>query len=247
MEKNEYKVLTGLDLALMEFPEEGFCIQDILPKGLVILSSETIAPARSLAMDMCMRIVKGEKLWKMDTRQGSVLYMIHQHTLATVRNLITDMTVRIPDGLYVGVMEESSLELARIGIKTFVKEYSNPTMVVIELNAPVEQYEDAVYVSGDLVPYFMDLKEIALVHGIAIMVILCSDSFPVAHGKKTDDAEMVCITEKADGHIDMCILDAEDREAILRVDNPPRSPRLWSIEFHTKEQRWVEENASDHP
>lgn len=56
---------------------------------------------------------------------------------------------------------------------------------------------------------------------------------------------MVCITNKADGHIDMCILDAEDREAILRVDTPPMAPRLWSIEFDTKQQRWVEENASD--
>ena len=56
--------------------------------------------------------------------------MIHQHTLATIRNLITDMTVRIPDDLYVGVMEESSLELALIGIKTFVQDHSNAAMVV---------------------------------------------------------------------------------------------------------------------
>ena len=98
MRNDDYKMLSGLDLVMMEFPEEQFIIQDIVPKGLVILSSEMAAPARSLAMDMCLRVVTGEKLWKMDARHGAVLYMIHQHTLATVRNLITDMTVRIPDG-----------------------------------------------------------------------------------------------------------------------------------------------------
>ena len=238
-------MLSGLDLVMMEFPEEQFIIQDIVPKGLVILSSEMAAPARSLAMDMCLRVVTGEKLWKMDTRQGAVLYMIHHHTLATVRNLITDMTVRIPDGLYVGVMEESSLELALIGIKTFVQDHSNAAMVVIELNAPVEQYEDAVYVSGELERYFRALKDEALKYGMAIAVILCSEYYPVSHSK-TQDEDKVCITDKADGHIDMCILDAEDREAILRVVTPPMAPRLWSIGFDTKRRRWEEENAGDH-
>ena len=244
MRNDDYKMLSGLDLVMMEFPEEQFIIQDIVPKGLVILSSEMAATARSLAMDMCLRVVTGEKLWKMDTRQGAVLYMIHQHTLATVRNLITDMTVRIPDGLYVGVMEESSLELALIGIKTFVQDHRNPAMVVIELNAPVEQYEDAVYVSGELERYFRALKDEALKHGMAVVVILCSEYYPAAHSKSQNE-DVVCITDKADGHIDMCILDAEDREAILRVDTPPMDPRLWSIEFDTKQRRWVEENASD--
>ena len=47
MKNNDYLELSGLDLAMMEFPKEQFCIQDILPKGLVILSSEMAAPARS--------------------------------------------------------------------------------------------------------------------------------------------------------------------------------------------------------
>ncbi|MBQ8835625.1 MAG: hypothetical protein IJ001_12000, partial [Oscillospiraceae bacterium] len=71
MRNNEYKMLSGLDLAMMEFPEEKFVVQDLVPKGLVILSTELLATGRSLAMDMSMRIVKGEKLWKMDTRQGA--------------------------------------------------------------------------------------------------------------------------------------------------------------------------------
>ena len=241
-----YTEMSGLDLAMMEFPEEQFCIQDILPKGLTILSSEMVAPARSLAMDMCLRVVKGDKLWKMDTKQGAVLYMIHHHTLATTRNLIMDMTVRIPDDLYVGIMTEHSMIQAIAGVKTFVRDHSNAAMVVIELNIPVEQYEDAVYVSCDLEPYFRVLKEEALEHGIAVVAILCSDCFHLSQ-RKSEAEDMVCITEKADGRIDMCVLNGENTKALIRVDVPPVEPRLWSIERIEQFQRWVEENANGRP
>ena len=246
MRNNDYKMLSGLDLAMMEFPEEKFIVQDLVPKGLVILSTELLATGRSLAMDMSMRVVKGEKLWKMDTKQGAVLYMIHQHTLATIRNLITDMTVRIPDDLYVGVMTESSLELALTGVKSFVKDHDNVSMVVIEMRGIVEQYEDAVYVPADTLPQYMALREFALEHGIAIMVILSSDSFPVTHGKESGE-DLNCVTDKVDGHIDMCVLNRDNTEAMLRVVTPPRDPQLWTAGFHRKKQRWEEETENGHP
>lgn len=238
-------MLSGLDLAMMEFPEEKFIVQDLIPKGLVILSCELMDTGRSLAMDMGMRVVKGEKLWKMDTKQGAVLYMIHHHALATTRNLIMDIPGRIPNDLYVGVLTENSLELALSGVKSFVKDHDNVSMVVIEMRGMVEQYEDAIYVPAETLPQYMALREFALEQGIAAMVILSSDSYPVAHGKVSDE-DMHCVTDKADGHLDMCILNGENTEAILRVATPPRDPKLWSTEYHRKEHRWKEESESDH-
>lgn len=246
MKNNHYTMLSGADLVMMKFPEDRFCIQDIVPKGLVILSGETMEPVRSLAMDMSLRVVKGDKLWKMDTRQGAVLYMIHQHTLATARNLLMDMTGQVPDDMYVGVMTENSLEQALAGVKTFVRDHSDASMVMIELNTPVEQLEDALYASSDLVPYLLALKDTALEHGIAVVVILCPECFPSA-SCKTEDKDMVSITDRADGYIDMCIVDNEDRNAILRVSNPPMAPRLWSIACSDQLRRWVEEKAIDCP
>ena len=244
MRNEEYKMLSGMDLALMAFPEERFCIQDILPKGLVILSSEMVAPARSLAMDMCLRVVNGDKLWKMEAGQGAALYMIHQNDLATTRNLIMDMTSRVPDDLYVGVMTENSLALALEGVESFVRHHSNAALAVIEANAQAEQYENAVYVPDNTVQQYIALKEFALAHGIAVVVILCSECYPVVRRKSEN---MICITDKADGHIDMCILDGDDREALIQVDVPLRAPRLWNVKLQPKLRRWVEENEADGP
>ena len=244
MDKNEYKILSSMDLVLMEFPEDRFCIQDILPKGLVILSGDIMEPARSLAMDMSLRVVKGEKLWKMDSKQGSVLYMIHQHALACTRNMVLDMTDRVPDELYIGVMSEDSLKLALTGVRSFVREHGNAAVVVIEINAPMEQYEDAIFVSGDTLRQYIALREFALENNISIVVVLSSAYLQTVHSK-VENENMVCITDKADGHIDMCMLDSENTQAIIRVDDPLMAPRLWSIEFDVRHQRWVEENASD--
>ncbi len=239
-------MLSGLDLVMLELPEEKFVVQDLVPKGLVILSTELLATGRSLAMDMSMRIVKGEKLWKMDTKQGAVLYMIHHHALATARNLIMEMSVRIPDDLYVGVMTEHSLELALTGVKSFVKDHDNVSMVVIEMKDMVEQYEDAVYVPAETLPQYMELREFALEHGIAIMVILSSGNYPAANIKVTEE-DLNCVTDKADGHIDVCVLNGDNTEAMLRVATPPRDPQLWTARFHRKKRRWEEENVGDHP
>ena len=237
--EHEYKMLSGLDLVMAEFPEDGFCIQDIIPKGLVIFTTDAVEPAQKLAMDLCLRVVKGERMWKMDSRQGSVLYMIHQHSLASARNLILDMTPRVPDDLYVGVMTEDDLDLALTGVRSFAEGYHNPVMVVIEMSDLVVQYENAVYVPQEMLTQFAALKEYALSKGIAVVVLMHANSCPAARGKKVH-GDQVCVTDHADGHIDMCIVDHADRRAILRVDNPVRGTRLWDIWFSPKHSRWME-------
>lgn len=237
--EHEYKMLSGLDLVMAEFPEDGFCIQDIIPKGLVIFTTDAMEPAQKLAMDLCLRVVKGERMWKMDARQGSVLYMIHQHSLASARNLILDMTARVPDDLYVGVMTEDDLDLALTGVRSFAEGYHNPVMVVIEMRDLVVQYENAVYVPQEMLPQFAALKEYALSKGIAVVVLMHANSCPAARGKKVH-GDQVCVTDHADGHIDMCVVDHADRRAILQVDNPVRGTRLWDIWFSPKHSRWME-------
>ena len=237
--EHEYKMLSGLDLVMAEFPEDGFCIQDIIPKGLVIFTTDAMDPAQKLAMDLCLRVVTGERMWKMDVRQGSALYMVHQHSLAAARNLLLDMTDCVPDKLYIGVMTQDDLDLALIGVQSFVEGYQNPAMVVIEMSDLVMQRENAVYVSREMLTQFTALKEYALSKGIAVVVLMHANSCPAARGKKVH-GDQVCVTDHADGHIDMCIVDHADRRAILRVDNPVRGTRLWDIWFSPKHSRWME-------
>ena len=237
--EQEYKMLSGLDLVMAEFPEDGFCIQDIIPKGLVIFTTDAMDPAQKLAMDLCLRVVTGERMWKMDVRQGSALYMVHQHSLSAARNLLLDMTDCVPDKLYIGVMTQDDLDLALIGVQSFVEGYQNPAMVVIEMGDLVMQRENAVYVSREMLTQFTALKEYALSKGIAVVVLMHANSCPAARGKKIH-GDQVCVTDHADGHIDMCVVDHADRRAILQVDNPVRGTRLWDIWFSPKHSRWME-------
>ena len=128
LKENNYTVLSGVELMMTVFPEQEFCVQDLVPKGLVFLTGEDLEPVRTMAMDMYLRVVKGERLWQMDARQGAVLYMIHRYNLAATRNMILDMSDRVPDELHIGVMPESSLELAVSGIQSFLEGHANASL-----------------------------------------------------------------------------------------------------------------------
>lgn len=78
------------------------------------------------------------------------------------------------------------------------------------------------------------------------MVILSSDAYPVNRGKVSDE-DLNCVTDKSDGHIDMCVLNGDNTEAMLRVATPPRDPKLWNAEYHRKKHRWENESESDRP
>ena len=70
--ENNVSYMTAHDLMLKEFPLHRFCIQDLLPKGLSLLVSEKPEYAKSLAMDMCLRVASGSKLWNKEVQQGPV-------------------------------------------------------------------------------------------------------------------------------------------------------------------------------
>ena len=108
----ELNTVSGVELMKMEFPQHQFCIEDILPKGLSVLTSESMDNARSLAMELSLCVAVGQELWDMESQQGTVLHMIHQDALAITRNRIILMTKPIPRELYVGIMTENSLTLA---------------------------------------------------------------------------------------------------------------------------------------
>jgi hypothetical protein len=242
LKENNYSVLSGVELMMTVFPEQEFCVQDVVPKGLVILTGEDLEPVRTMAMDMCLRVVKGERLWHMDARQGAVLYMIHRYNLAATRNLILDMSDRVPDELHIGVMPESSLELAVSGIQSFVEAHANASLVVLELCGIVEQCGNAVYVPVGMLRKYKDLQKLAHSHGIGVVVLLRTRIVPAVQGGN-EPGDLVCLTEQADGHIDICVTDPKERRAVLRVDNPARGTQLRSVVYDPGQHRWMEENG----
>lgn len=106
----------------------------------------------------------------------------------------------------------------------------------------MEQCGNAVYVPVGMLRQYKDLQKLAHSHGIGVVVLLRTRIVPVVQGGN-EPGDLVCLTEQADGHIDVCVTDPKERRAVLWVDNPARGTQLWSVVYDPGQHRWMEENG----
>lgn len=236
---NELNAISGVELMKMEFPQHQFCIEDVLPKGLSILTSESMDNARSFAMEMSLCVAVGQELWDMESQQGTVLHMVHQDTLAVTRNRIILMTKPIPRELYIGVMMEDSLALAINAIPVFVKAHPNVSLIVAELAGTVAEVNEKLYAPGETLQQYNRLKELAAEYNIAILVTQQSvnSTFGMSAGS---DSKVACISDAVDSHFHLCSLLYPANRASLKRISRTYGSASWNIEYSWKTHRWDE-------
>lgn len=240
IECTKTKTISGAELMLMEFPQHQFCVQDILPKGLNVLFAENMDNARSLAMELSLRVSAGQDLWDMEVQQGAVLHMIHQDTLAVTRNRIITMTKRVPDDLYIGVMTEDTLALTLSAVPEFVKSHPGGSLVVVELEIPVACVSQKLYAPGELLLQYTCLKEMAEQNDIAILVVQREVSSSFALSDYTTDGA-VCISDTVDSHFELDVSAYPGNQGKLKRVSRAYGNARWDIEYSAKTHRWAEQ------
>lgn len=201
----ELNGISGTDLKKMKAPKHGYCIEEILPQGLNILTCESVDNARIIALQMSVHVAAGKAMWGKEVKQGAVLHMIHMDTLALVESWLSVMTKRVPDDLLFGFMTEATLDLAIAGVLHFVEAQSDASLIVVELDAPVVVRKEKVYNSAKTLPQYIRLKELAEQYKIAILVVQRSVNI-------LKDANLCSWKETA------CISDVTERQMIMSCD-----------------------------
>ena len=237
MENKEFKAISGVELMMMEFPRQQYCVQDILPDGLSILSSENMDIAKSLAMDISLRVASGQELWDMESRKGAVLHLIHQDTLAVTRNQIMRMTRRIPDNLYIGVMTESSLPLAISAIPGFIEKHPDASLVVIELDDAVALVEGKLFATADTLLHYNRLKEMTEEYGIAVLVVLRQLSTTMRLFLENDE-KPACISDIIDSGFNMEQKWNNPYDAELHRSSREFGNASWEIQYSKETHKW---------
>ena len=239
MEKeNNAGYMSAHDLMLKEFPLHRFCIQELLPKGLSLLVSEKPEYTKSLAMDMCLSVASGSKLWDKEVQQGPVLYITHRDTLPVTQGRIRTMAECVPDDLYVGVMEESSIKNALLLTKDFLDEYPNTSLVFVELEDTVLTSSDGVSVLPDRQLEYAMMKNFAQCNKLTVVLMHPSiaSARNLLHGFP---ARSVNITEKLDSWFELQPYVVTESRAALRRTSRTYGNRGWKIKFNSQTHRWV--------
>lgn len=236
-EKN-VSYMSAQDLMLKEFPLHRFCIQDLLPKGLSLLVSEKPEYTKSLAMDMCLSVASGSKLWNKEVQKGPVLYITHKDTLPVTQGRIRAMAERVPDDLYVGVLEESSIRNAVTLAQGFLEDHPNTTMVLVELEDTVLTSSEGVSVLPDRQLDYSIMKSFAECNKLTVVLMHLSiaSARSLLHGFP---AKSVNITDKLDCWFELQPYVLTESRAALRRTSRTFGNRSWKIKFDSQTHRWV--------
>ena len=81
------KTVNGDMLMNTFLPPIEFAVENLIPQGLHILSGSPKIGKSWLALMLCLKVAKGEKLWNFETKQGTALYLCLGSALQSIRTL----------------------------------------------------------------------------------------------------------------------------------------------------------------
>ena len=236
---NESKQLYIIDAhELMErnLPPPRFCVDTLLPQGLTILGGAPKVGKSWLVLDLCVRVAKGEPLWKLSTRQSAVLYHCLEDSEKRVQQRLLTVTDEVP---------EQKLFLATQAGTLADRVHSNIGLVVIDTFQIARGGSGDVTYAGD----YEDMrrfKELADGLGIALLLVHHlrkrgdSDELNKLSGTTgiSGAADAVFVLDKSDRMQDEARLictgrDIESRELQLRFN---RDSCSWELVSDSMEQ-----------
>ena len=68
-------VIDGESLMDTRLPKRSFCIETLLPEGISMLGGAPKIGKSWMVLDIGVRVAKGESIWSLPTKRGTVLYL----------------------------------------------------------------------------------------------------------------------------------------------------------------------------
>ena len=185
----------------MDLPATKFVIKDLLPQGLAIIGGAPKVGKSWLMLDWCVRIAKGETIWKFPTAQGVTLYVSLEDTASRLQERLLSVTDEAPNVFFTTFSFKIGEGLEE-QIKSFVVDHPGTALIVIDTFQMIRN-------TGSEVSYASDYNEIVILKKLAeelkITILL------VHHLRKQGDSDpfnMLSGTNGLAGGVDtMFVLD----------------------------------------
>lgn len=109
-----------------------FCIDTLLPQGLIILAGPPKVGKSWLVLDWCLSISKGEKVWNYTTKQGTTLCICLEDNKRRLQKRLNVITDDVPRNIFFATSSCSLAEGLEEQIEDFVTEHTDTRLVVID-------------------------------------------------------------------------------------------------------------------
>ncbi len=155
-----FQVINGEELMDMDYKPVRYIVKNLLPQGLTILAGAPKTGKSFLALELCLSVSKGEKLWDFETTKGTVLYLCFEDNAERLQNRIYTMTDDAPSNLFF------CWEVSILGygleekINLFLEEHKDTVLIVIDTFQCIRP-------QGTDYSYGTDYKELQILKNIA--------------------------------------------------------------------------------
>lgn len=164
-----FPVINGEELMDMEYKPVRYIVENLLSQGLTILAGAPKTGKSFLALELCIAVSKGEKLWDFETTKGTVLYLCFEDTAERLQNRVYSMTDDVHSNLYF-CWEASVLGYGfEEKINLFLEEHKDTVLIVIDTFQCI-RVQRTDYSYGNDYKELQILKNIADTFHISILV-----------------------------------------------------------------------------
>ena len=125
-------VIDGETLMDARLPKQRFCVQTLLPQGISILGGSPKVGKSWMVLLIALQVAKGQPIWNLPTKQGTVLYLALEDTLSRLQERLNQLTDEAPASLYFATTAGTIGDELCMQISKFVLEHPDTVLVIID-------------------------------------------------------------------------------------------------------------------
>lgn len=180
MKVKELEFIDGEALMETRFAPTKYCIDQLLPQGVAMISGEPKIGKSWLVLEWCIRIAKGDPVWNFKTTRSTVLYLCLEDRYKRIQDRCCKLDIDVPQELKFSFSSCALDEGLQEQIESFVAKFPDTGLVVIDTFQKIRNCEKDM-------SYANDYKEVERIKEIAdklnITILL------VHHNRKQGDKD----------------------------------------------------------
>ena len=125
-------VIDGETLMDARLPKRNFCVETLLPEGISMLGGAPKVGKSWMVLLLALQVAKGETLWNLPTKQGTVLYLALEDSLSRLQDRLNRLTDEAPASLYFATTAGTIGDELCMQISKFILEHPDTVLVIID-------------------------------------------------------------------------------------------------------------------
>ena len=125
-------VIDGETLMDARLPKRNFCVETLLPEGISMLGGAPKVGKSWMVLLLALQVAKGEPLWNLPTKQGTVLYLALEDSLSRLQDRLNRLTDEAPASLYFATTAGTIGDELCVQISKFILEHPDTVLVIID-------------------------------------------------------------------------------------------------------------------